>query len=134
MGDRGDIQFLQSGICLYTHWNASTMKNVVQKVLKKKQRWDDEAYLTRMIFCELVKGNESESTGFGISNNVAGDTLIKIDFEGQKITYDDKTMHFIDFIDEKLNGDLTGAIIGTTTDGRKTVIAECSHHKLGEEE
>lgn len=71
MGDRGNIVVREKGssdIYFYTHWNGYKLPFVVQEALKRGQdRWDDPPYLARIIFCELVKGYEMETTGFGIS-------------------------------------------------------------------
>lgn len=71
MGDRGNIVILDEngkpGIYLYTHWNGSGIGSILQRALSRKQRWDDPSYLTRIIFCEMVKGEESGGTGYGIS-------------------------------------------------------------------
>jgi hypothetical protein len=72
MGDRGNIVVRSAfgDVWMYTHWNGTGMKDVLQTVLAKHQRWDDAPYLTRMIFCELVKDSEGNSTGFGISTHM----------------------------------------------------------------
>ncbi len=70
MGCRGNIQIQFSdkkSIYFYTHWRGGSIKQVVQAALCRRQRWEDEAYLARIIFCELVKGHESEETGYGIA-------------------------------------------------------------------
>ena len=76
MGDRGNIAFIDrcgsmpgsTGYTfLYTHWSGSSIGEILQETLKRRHRWDDTSYLCRMVFCELVKGSETEETGFGIS-------------------------------------------------------------------
>lgn len=70
MGCRGNIQIQFSNkrsIYFYTHWRGNSIREVVQSALRRRGRWWDEAYLARMIFCELVKGQESEETGYGIA-------------------------------------------------------------------
>ena len=69
MGDRGNIVVEQEKgrIYLYTHWRGSKIGSVLQVALRKRWRWDDEAYLTRIIFCELINGSERDETGFGIA-------------------------------------------------------------------
>jgi hypothetical protein len=73
MGDRANIAIQQhdeSFVYLYGHWSGSEMPLVLQRALQKHWRWDDPAYLTRVIFCELVKGDEGGGTGFGISTGI----------------------------------------------------------------
>lgn len=70
MGDRGNIVMKYEGgaeIWFYTHWSGTEVAAVVQAALRREERWDDPAYLARIVFCELVKGREGEATGFGIS-------------------------------------------------------------------
>jgi hypothetical protein len=70
MGDRGNIVMQFEGeqrIFLYTHWNGSGIAGVVRRALSRRQRWDDDAYLTRIIFDELTQGQQGKETGFGIS-------------------------------------------------------------------
>ena len=75
MGCRGTIEIWNNGaapkneekpVVLYTHWGANNMIFDLIKVLKRKLRWKDPSYLSRMIFCEMVKGNEIDEYGYGI--------------------------------------------------------------------
>ena len=74
MGDRANVLVKddKSKVYLYTHWSGEELPTTLQIALKRKQRWDDSYYLTRIIFCAMVKGNEDGETGFGISS-VVGD-------------------------------------------------------------
>ena len=75
MGDRGNIVIKQNDrdqsapyLYFYTHWAGSDIAQTLQNALKRgRDRWDDEQYLSRIIFCELVKGSEMETDGYGIS-------------------------------------------------------------------
>lgn len=87
MGDRANIVVLQpkgdkvaqvtdalfakgrERIYLYSHWGGSELPQVLQTVLARKERWDDHPYLTRIIFCAMVKGDEGGETGYGISTS-----------------------------------------------------------------
>lgn len=79
MGDRGNIAVLQHGktpdkpeqVWFYTHWSGSEIEETLQWALGRQQRWTDDSYLAKIIFCELVKGSESEETGFGISTRIS---------------------------------------------------------------
>lgn len=70
MGDRRNIVLEYTdgrAIALYSHWTGSDLEQVLANALKRAQsRWDDSAYLTRAIFCEMVKGDVDGTTGFGI--------------------------------------------------------------------
>ena len=81
MGDRGNIVIRQSAggpgastadsyLYLYTHWGGSDLPEILQAALKRGQeRWDDEPYLARIIFQEMLGGDDG-LTGFGISTHV----------------------------------------------------------------
>ena len=70
MGDRANVVVLDehAPVFLYTHWGGEDLPTDLANALARgKDRWDDGPYLTRIIFCEMVKGQEGETTGFGIS-------------------------------------------------------------------
>jgi hypothetical protein len=91
MGDRANVYVHhgdQPGVYLYTHWAGSELPDMVHAALTRKQRWNDEPYLTRIIFCTMVQGCESEETGFGISASIGDgrDRIIDVDTETQQVT------------------------------------------------
>lgn len=70
MGNRGNITVRTANspdVHLYTHWRGSELPHILSSALARKQRWNDAPYLARIIFCEMIEGEESEETGFGIS-------------------------------------------------------------------
>jgi hypothetical protein len=79
----------KEGVVLYTHSEGQELALVVKKVLSKRVRWDDAAYLGRIIFCQMIKGKEEEDFGFGITNEVfdAKRPIILIDVENQEISF-----------------------------------------------
>ena len=75
MGMRQNVAIKYSDgnkIYFYSHWdgesnrNTSPLADKVRTALNRKLRWDDESYLARIIFCEIVKEHIDEETGFGI--------------------------------------------------------------------
>lgn len=72
MGDRVNVVIKSeqadppSYVYLYSHWGGYDMPLVVQKALAKKWRWDDGAYLARIIFDQMTEGSVGGETGFGI--------------------------------------------------------------------
>lgn len=92
MGDRGNIAIRYTDgqeIFLYAHWSGFEMAKVTRDALARKERWTDQDYLARIVFCEMVKGSENESTGFGIATRAAGDgehPIIVLDVERQTVT------------------------------------------------
>lgn len=75
MGDRANVVVLQhhgegdpQKVYLYTHWGGCELPFTLQKALERGvDRWDDEPYLTRIIFNQMTEGIEMEETGIGIS-------------------------------------------------------------------
>ena len=88
MGDRGNIKV--GGVYLYSHWGGSGLREVLKTVLKRKKRWIDEPYLTRMIFCEMMNEEKAEllgETGFGISVNICDNEneILEVDCKNQTV-------------------------------------------------
>jgi hypothetical protein len=112
MGDRGNIKVYDergSAVYLYTHWRGSEIYRVAKTVLALRERWDDVAYLTRMLFCELVRGEEFGSTGFGISTFLCDNehTIIGIRPSAKEVSFENEDgtlkgkMSFEDFVSRK---------------------------------
>jgi len=78
-------------VWLYTHWGATYLPVTVQDALKRRLRWNDESYLARIIFCEMVKGDIDGELGFGIDTDQHGDVwcVVHIDAEGQKVSIEE---------------------------------------------
>ena len=100
MGDRGNVCILeypredqeQQAVYLYTHWSGEDLPRTVQLALKRKQRWDDNAYLARIIFCEMIKGCEGDEAGFGISTGICDNEhpIVVVDPNKQVIGFADE--------------------------------------------
>jgi len=100
MGDRGQIKIVDSGVFLYTHWRGNKLFDIVKKVILRGKRLDDVEYLTRIIFCEMVKDEILDETGYGIGTSMHGDLdnpLVEIDVKNAKVIYDGETYNFGDF-------------------------------------
>ena len=54
MGDRGEVYIKDENVRLYTHWNAHELIENVKLALRKKWRWDDPQYLSRIIFDVMI--------------------------------------------------------------------------------
>lgn len=74
MGDRGNIVFKQKDgqkIFFYTHWQGSDIEDILRNaMIRGKERWDDEPYLARIIFSELIKNDVEGLTGYGLSTQI----------------------------------------------------------------
>ena len=114
MGCRGTIEIWENGaapkdeespVVLYTHWGANDMLADLKTVLKRKKRWSDPPYLSRMIFCQMVKGEERGETGYGIMTNNIGDAEkeIVVDCDRQEVivkgSESNMTYTFNEFVD-----------------------------------
>ena len=102
MGDRANV-FVQDydrtkGVFLYTHWTGTGLPETVRTALAKRKRWDDGQYLARIIFCEMVKGRETEETGFGITATCGdgGRRVLIVDPQNELIAFGDEESAFND--------------------------------------
>lgn len=91
MGDRGNIKVTNAGrsVYLYTHWSGSDLPTTVQAALRRRQRWDDEQYLARILFCTLVPQKDwSGETGYGIGTVIGDgeDKVVEVDVGQQLVT------------------------------------------------
>lgn len=114
MGDRANVAIKQTTkdedgnptyVYLYTHWAGSRLPFVVQAALTRGQgRWGDDAYLTRIIFSEMIQGALLEDTGYGISTSIQDNSheIIFIDDENQTISIGEKEWKYTDYISESL--------------------------------
>lgn len=90
MGDRGNVGIRENDetVYLYTHWSGSELPETVRAAMNRaKDRWDDAPYLARIVFCEMIKGQESETTGFGIAASLCDNEhdIIVLDVDAQKV-------------------------------------------------
>lgn len=114
MGDRANVFIKdptkadpEAGVYLYTHWDGDGLAEVVQRALARKQRWNDGAYLARIVFCTMLKGEAKgddvlgDETGFGIATGPPDNEhpIIEIDPKRNRIAFrptdddDDKQAH-----------------------------------------
>ncbi len=86
---RGSIPESKNGVFLYTHWLGSELPVIVQNVLQRKARWDDPAYLARMVFNAMTRGSEEEETGFGISSELQDNEhpIVVVDCYNQQVGF-----------------------------------------------
>jgi len=104
MGDRANIKIQSDGnseLYFYTHWNAYKLPKTLQDALKRKLRWNDESYLNRIIFCEMVKDVENRETGFGISTVLCdgSDRIITVNPDKNTVEIQGKVWTFNEYIE-----------------------------------
>lgn len=95
-------------IYLYTHDHADKLLHDVYQTLKQGTRWDDEDYLSKMVFCHMVPQEQWLSDkGYGIGTQMYTDIniLITLDVPNQTIAIGSATdrntryvLSFQDFI------------------------------------
>jgi hypothetical protein len=92
MGCRGQVKISmgenEPAVFLYTHYDAYRLGKIVQTALKKRQRWDDDEYLARIIFDEMTKDCYNKETGFGIGTSQHADIECLVEINGQIIVID----------------------------------------------
>lgn len=104
MGDRANV-VVKTGneqVCLYTHWCGSDLPDILRAALKRgKDRWTDSQYLTRIIFCEMVKSDAMGTTGFGISQSIGdgSDRVLWVDVRSETVQVNGRApVSFVDFV------------------------------------
>lgn len=104
MGDRANIKFIEENggtLFFYTHWHGfEYMKEALRRALSLRERWDDDSYLARIIFCEVVKGADNKTTGFGLSTYETDNEnpIIEVNAKNQTVTIGQKTCSFEEFL------------------------------------
>lgn len=99
MGERGQVKI--GKVFLYTHWGGHKLKKIVKSALSKRWRWNDEEYLTRIIFDEMIKDEIGTETGYGIGTTKHTDLnypLLEVDVIGQVVREEKKKWPFEEFI------------------------------------
>src|SRR5688572_19980790 len=97
MGDRANVYVHdgpKAGVYLYTHNCGWKLPEVVREALSREQRWDDEPYLTRIIFSEMIKSDILGETGFGISTTPGEGPIIDVDISFRTVYWGTEETEF----------------------------------------
>ncbi len=60
-------------IYIYSHWGGgegygeSSLAQSLKAALSRRERWEDESYLARIIISEVLKDEIGDATGFGLA-------------------------------------------------------------------
>ena len=106
MGTRAQVKIEQYGnrapVYLYQHYDGYNLPDTVRKALKKgRGSWNDECYLARIIFCEMVKDDIAGTTGYGIDTEEHGDIEVLVEIlQGQKVRIGSEEYTFEEFINK----------------------------------
>lgn len=104
MGNRINIKVIDDMggvIYLYSHWKGPDILKDLYDALKRGHlRWEDPPYLTRIIFSDMIRGDERETTGYGISTYECGGNYssVVVDIPAQCVRIDQVDHRFKDFI------------------------------------
>lgn len=95
MGDRANIAVYDTfggedatPVVFYTHWDGYRLPIRVRAALNRRQRWDDGAYLARIIFDAMTEGDHGSETGYGITSNSLCDNqypVLVVDSASQRV-------------------------------------------------
>ena len=105
MGDRANVYVhggKNPGVYLYTHWGRRSIGETVAAALDRgRGRWDDEQYLARIIFCEMVRDDIEGVTGYGISAEVwdGAESIVDVDTRTGLVTVKGVETPFEDFVE-----------------------------------
>lgn len=95
MGDRANVfvkgcaEASKEGVYLYTHWGGSNLHRTVKTaLLRGSERHNDNQYLARIVFCEMVDDLKG-TTGFGISSCLHDNehNIIILDCKGKTVAF-----------------------------------------------
>lgn len=87
MSTRGQVHFKNSGVYLYQHMDGYNLPIEIANALLLKERWDDEEYLTRIVFDTMKDQSNAQTTGYGIGTEEHGDIeyLVVLDVDNQTV-------------------------------------------------
>lgn len=86
MGDRCNVYITEAEVFLYGHWCGYELAQIVRDALKRgHDRWSDSNYLARIVLCEMVKGHEMSTIGYGCSHTITDNGRPVIVLDPQKM-------------------------------------------------
>ena len=94
----------KTSIFLYTHWEGYRLHEILGAALKRgESRWDDPAYLSRIIASELFRESDiNGTTGAGLGTTMmegSSNNDLVVDLDNRTVTTtDEKTYSYAEFI------------------------------------
>ena len=87
MSTRSQVFMEKSGVYLYKHSDGYLLPGIVQRALTRQIRWDDEEYLSRIIFSEMIRDDVYEELGYGIGKILHSDIewLVAVNTDNQTV-------------------------------------------------
>jgi hypothetical protein len=91
MSTRGQVFIKDTGVYLYQHSDGYDLGDEVRSAIASERgqaRRDDEEYLTRIIFEDMIGKRAGSETGYGIGTSIHGDIeyLVTVDVAAQTVT------------------------------------------------
>jgi hypothetical protein len=86
--NRGSLEAPEDGVWLYSHWGGHGLPATLQCALTRGKRfWSDIPYLTRILFCDLIRGDAESLTGYGISTYITDNEypVLSVDCVSQRL-------------------------------------------------
>lgn len=104
MSDKAYIVVKGAGSKVYLYSNNKgyllplILKNAL--IRGQKDRWNDTQYLSRIIFCEMIKDDVLGTTGYGISSVIFDNehTTIDVDVDKQTVHISGKPVSFSSYV------------------------------------
>jgi len=98
MGDRANICIREGEekVYLYSHWGGEELYKIAHQALQKKWRWNDPAYLARIIFDVMIGDDQGKETSYGIWPKPCdndGYPIIVIDTGKQRVYFENPDDH-----------------------------------------
>ena len=108
MGDRINLRVIQdqwkdnpNEVWLYCHWTGMSLLKKLQAALARRQRWNDDGYLTRILFCTIIGESWEDETGFGISTcqcHPNHDDVV-VNIPDQTVSFGEHSWSFAEFVE-----------------------------------
>ena len=115
MGTRGQVcvRGNHGDVYLYRHFDAQNLLNDVYVGLSYGQRWDDGDYIARMIFEQMISGNNDKVYSFGICTHQHSDIdlLVIVDCKKQEVIIEKKQLQIKVPFDQYIKTEVADMIV-----------------------
>lgn len=97
-----NLECNEGTIHIYQHWDGYDIAKTVANALDRgRSRWDDDEYLNRIIFSEVIKDDIDGETGYGLGiGHYSESYQVDISHGNQRVAYDGEEYSFEEFVKE----------------------------------
>lgn len=105
MSTSGEVKLIYPNglsIYFYKHWDADLLPETIAHALDHgRSRWNDEPYLARVLFSQMISAEVDGITGFGIDVMPSGEPIyVTIDLATQSVWLrNNERLTFGEFVD-----------------------------------